>query len=360
MSIRPKKTLLNPELKRPSALNSSPRDKDLIWLDKNENIDPDLVKVTKKILDSISPESIFSYPEAGRLYNKIANLNGLKAESLLLTPGSDGAIRMVFEAFVNENDSVFHTSPTFAMYQVYSQIYGASVSLFEYTNINGLPKLDTDLLIEKIKLIKPKLVCLPNPDSPTGTVVEIQVIMKILEACEISDSILLIDEAYYPFYKETPVKLILKSKNIIIARTFAKAWGAAGMRIGYAIAHPETIAYLHKIRPMYELGTMSIEFMTRMLDFENEMQMSVNRIIKARAYFVKEMKLLGFKVIDTEANFVHVNFDSKSSQINVFLSDKVLYRQTIDHQSLQGYSRFSIGNSEIMEKIVNWIKISIK
>ena len=360
MSIRPKNSLLNPNLKRPSALNSSPRDKKLIWLDKNENIDPDLAKVTENILNSIPTESIFTYPEPGALYTKLAKLYDLDPACLLLTPGSDGVIRMVYEAFVNENNKVFHTYPTFAMYHVYSQIFGAAVSLFEYTQVNGLPKLDTDKLIENINLIKPKLVCLPNPDSPTGTVVEMQVILEILKACENSNSILLIDEAYYPFYKESPVKLILESKNLIIARTFAKAWGAAGLRIGYAIAHPDTIIYLHKIRPMYEVGTVPINFMSKMLDFENEMQNSVTRIINARTYFVNQMKFLGFKVINTEANFVHVNFGFKSKLIHNFLSDKVLYRQSIDHHSLEGFSRFSIGTLEIMEKIVNWIKISIK
>jgi histidinol-phosphate aminotransferase len=360
MSIRPKNSLLNPNLKRPSALNSSPRDKKLIWLDKNENIDPDLAKVTENILNSIPSESIFTYPEPRALYTKLAKLYDLDPACLLLTPGSDGVIRMVFEAFINENDKVFHTYPTFAMYPVYSQIFGATVSLFEYTQVNGLPKLDTDKLIENIKLIKPKLVCLPNPDSPTGTVVKTQVILEILKACENANSILLIDEAYYPFYKETPVKLILESRNLIIARTFAKAWGAAGMRIGYAIAHPETIAFLHKIRPMYEVGTVPIDFMTKMLDFENVMLNSVNRIISSRTYFVKEMKLLGFEVINTEANFVHINFGSKSNLIHNFLADKVLYRQALDHHSLMGFSRFSIGNLEIMKKIINWIKIAIK
>lgn len=360
MNIRPKITLLNQKLQRPSAINSTPRDKKLVWLDKNENIDPILQKVTKKVLSSISNESIFTYPEAGLLYKKLANLYGLNAEGLILTPGSDGVIRMAFEAFVNEKDSVFHTFPTFAMYPVYSQIFGANVTLFEYCNINGLPTLNTDLLIKKIKKIKPKLVCLPNPDSPTGTIVEKKIIYEILKACEISESILLIDEAYFPFYDETAAKLTFDSKNIIVARTFAKAWGAAGMRIGYAIAHPDTIIYLHKLRPMYEVGTFSIEFMNQMLDFEHEMINSVSRIISARDYFANEMQLLGFKVINTEANFIHVDFGSKSKIIHEFLFDKVLYRQFIDHKSLQGFSRFSIGNIEIMEKVVNWIKTSIK
>jgi histidinol-phosphate aminotransferase len=359
MSIRPKFTLLNKQLIRPSALDSKPRNKNLIWLDKNENIDPILQKVTKNVMDSISIESINTYPEAGPLYKKISKLYGTQEDGLILTPGSDGAIRMVFEAFVNENDCIFHTYPTFAMYPVYSKIFGANVTLFEYSNKNGQPFLDTNLLIEKIKSLKPKLVCLPNPDSPTGTIVENKVIIEILNACEISNSILLIDEAYYPFYNDSPIELTFNSRNIIIARTFAKAWGAAGMRIGYAIGHPDTILYLHKIRPMYELGTIPIEFMNKMLDYENEMLDSVKRIKLARSYFVDEMRNLGFKVINTEANFVHVNFGLKSTLIQEYLSDKVLYRDFIDHQSLQGFSRFSIGTLDIMEKIVNWIKTSI-
>ena len=100
MSIRPRQSLLNSTLQRPSALSSVPRSTDLLWLDKNENLDPALMAVAESVLSSIPSIALATYPEAGDLYRKLAQWVGVAQEALLLTPGSDGAIRLVFEAFV--------------------------------------------------------------------------------------------------------------------------------------------------------------------------------------------------------------------------------------------------------------------
>lgn len=361
MAIQPKKPLLNSQLKRPSALQSVPRNESLLWLDKNENIDPKLNEVCNRVFHSISPKTLFSYPEAGELYRKLAIWMGVSPESILLTPGSDGAIRLVFEAFAGEGDKVIHTFPTFAMYPVYSQIFGVNVVTAEYENRDGYPFLDTDKLIHSvIPVEKPKLVCLPNPDSPTGTIVDPETIKKILNACELVDAVLLIDEAYHPFYNESAVLLTQSSKNIIVARTFAKAWGAAGLRIGYAVAHPETISLLHKMRPMYETSTLGIEFMCKLMDEVNEMEKSIARIKDGMLYFNDEMKKLGFEVLVTETNFIHVRFGIQETAVHKYLADKVLYRQSFDHPSLKGYSRFSVAPRPIMQKVVEWIQNSLK
>ena len=132
MNIRPRSSLLDPKLQRPSALDSMPRDPTRLWLDKNENLDPELAAVLRAVLDSI-PNSVFgTYPEAGELYRKLARWAGVSPQSLLLTPGSDGAIRLTYEAFVEPGDGVVHTFPTFAMYPVYSRMFGALVRTIEY------------------------------------------------------------------------------------------------------------------------------------------------------------------------------------------------------------------------------------
>jgi len=114
-NIRPRESLLNPDLQRPSALASSPRDPECLWLDKNENLDPVLQKVSYNVLQELPLLTLATYPESGELYRKLASWVGVEPQSLLLTPGSDGAIRLVFEAFVAPGDVVLHSSPTFAM-----------------------------------------------------------------------------------------------------------------------------------------------------------------------------------------------------------------------------------------------------
>lgn len=353
--IRPRRALLNPELQRPSALKSSPRDPKALWLDKNENLDPELLARAHAVLAEMAALTAATYPEAGEIYRKLAKWAGVSAESLLLTPGSDGVIRLVFEAFVEHGEDVVHTTPTFAMYPVYCQMFGAKATAIEYTRKGASPHLDVEALISAVKKIKPKLLCLPNPDSPTGTVVSPEDLRRILTACEESGTVFLLDEAYHPFHEWSGASWTKESRHLIVARTFAKAWGAAGLRIGYAAAHPETIALLHKMRPMYEVSTVAVEFMSRMLDQPADMEKSVARITDGKDFFAGKMRALGFSVLPTAGNFIHVAFGDKGPAIHAALAGKVLYRAAFDHPSLAGYSRFSVAPREIMAKVSDLI-----
>ena len=358
MSIRPRQSLLNSTLQRPNVLSSSPRSAELLWLDKNENLDPELLKVTERVLSSIPSIALATYPEASDLYRKLALWVGVNPEALLLTPGSDGAIRLVFEAFVEHGDPVVYTSPTFAMYKVYSQMFGAETNTIEYARTEDGPHIDPLAILDTLRIHHPKLLCLPNPDSPTGTVLSIESLKEILMTCEAVGTVLLLDEAYHPFYEWSAVPWTKNSRNLIVARTFAKAWGVAGLRIGYAVAHHETIALLNKMRPMYETSSLAIEFMSRMLDHTGDMMQSVARIRAGKNFFCEAMQNLGFKVLLTEGNFIHVAFGSQSQAIHAALTGHVLYRASFDHQSLAGFSRFSVAPEVAMTSVVNLIKQS--
>lgn len=356
MNIRPRRSLLNPELKRPSALNSVPRNMGQLWLDKNENLDPVLMEQSAKVLRELPPLTLATYPEAGELYRKLARWVGVEPESLMLTPGSDGAIRLVFEAFVEQGDAVIHTDPTFAMYPVYSQMFGAEVYQIKYERTETGPCLYPKMIIDALRKFKPKIVCLPNPDSPTGTILSPEVLRKILTECESVGSVFLLDEAYHPFYDWSAVSWTETSRHLIVARTFAKAWGAAGLRIGYAVAHPETIALLHKMRPMYEVSTLAVEFTSRMLDKASEMLLAVARINEGKSFFVDALCSLGFKVLPTEGNFVHVAFGEQVQAVHAALKNKVLYRAAFAQPCLSGYSRFTVAPRAIMVKVVGLIR----
>jgi histidinol-phosphate aminotransferase len=359
MSIRPKSALLNPQLRRPSALQSIPRSPQRLWLDKNENLDPQLMALTHELLSAIPREILATYPEAGELYRKLARWVGVSPESLLLTPGSDGAIRLAFEAVIGQGDGVMHTVPTFAMYSVYSQMFGARVRTIDYAPSEQGPLLDPAEIIDAVLEFSPKLLCLPNPDSPTGTTVTSEALRAILTACEQAQTLFLVDEAYHPFHEATVASWTQSSQNLLVARTFAKAWGVAGLRIGYAVGHPQTIALLHKLRPMYETSTLAVEFMGRMLDHVGDMMQSVVAINAGKLLFETRMQSLGFKVLRTAGNFTHVAFGAQGPAIHAALSDKVLYRAAFDHPCLAGYSRFSAAPKPIMAQVADLIARSV-
>jgi histidinol-phosphate aminotransferase len=356
MTTRPRQSLLNPELQRPSTSTSVPRDSGVLWLDKNENLDPELLAFNHGILTALPRLALATYPEAAACYRKLSDWLGVDPAHLMLTPGSDGAIRLVFEAFVENGDAVVHTNPTFAMYPVYCQMFGARAVPVDYARTEAGPLLQSEQIIEALRQHAPKLCCLPNPDSPTGTVLAPEEVSKILAVCEELGTILLIDEAYHPFYEWTAVPWTAASRNLVVARTFAKAWGVAGLRMGYAVGHPQTMAVLHKMRPMYEVGTLAVDFMSVMLGHVPVMLESVARIKAGKASFVSAMRDLGFDVLPTHGNFVHVAFGEAGRGIHAGLSKKVLYRASFDHPSLAGYSRFSVAPEAIMTQVVDFIK----
>lgn len=360
MSNRPRRSLQNSVLQRPSALNSVPRNPDLLWLDKNENLDTTLMTLSQEVLHSIPRSVLATYPESGELYRKIAEWVAVSPDHLLLTPGSDGAIRLVFETFIEHGDTVIVTAPTFAMYPVYSQMFGAQVYEINYERKNDEPYLNPKAVIDALQEHKPKLLCLPNPDSPTGTVLSPDALRSILTKCEEVETILLVDEAYHPFYEFTVLPWIQTSRNLIVARTFAKAWGAAGLRIGYAAAHHETIALLHKMRPMYEVSSLAVEYMSRMMNKTDEMMQSVARIKEGKQFFADEMQSLGFRVLPTSGNFLHVDFGERGAAMHAALTNKVLYRISFDVPCLKGYSRFSVAPVPIMAQVVDLIKQALK
>lgn len=356
MTIRPRKALENSELVRPDSRASIPRPDDRLWLDKNENLDPILFAFTSDLLRRIDPSNLAVYPEPAALYRKLGAWLDVSPEALILTPGSDGAIRMTFEAFINEDDPVVHTLPTFAMYPVYCQMFGAKAIPIAYERGIQGPSITAEKLLARISNSRPRLFCLPNPDSPTGTVLSPDELRAIVELCAKLDTIVLIDEAYHPFYEPTCVTWTREFPNLVVARTFAKAWGLAGLRIGYAVGHPETIRYYHKLRPMYELGTFSMAFMERMLDHVDMMEASVRRLLEGKRYFRESMKALGLDALTTQGNFQHVAFGASAQAVHHALGAQVLYRQDFKEECLRGYSRFSLTTEEKFKPLVDTVR----
>lgn len=355
-TIRPVEPLLDPRLTRPKALDSTPRDESQVWLDKNENLDPELLALSRRIIAEVPDLAFATYPECGDVYRKIGARDGVDPRSLLLTPGSDGAIRFAFQAFVRPGDAVVHSNPTFAMYPVYSMIYGARAVPVDYVATPEGPRLPLEGFVDAILQNRPTLVCLPNPDSPTGSVVPHEGLREILRACDSVRAAFLVDEAYYPFHPETVVPWVAGYPGLIVARTFAKAWGVAGIRVGYSVAAPETAELLHKMRPMYEVGTIQVAFLERLLDHADAMERSVERIKEGGRHFRERMAAMGFEGPPTHGNFVHVAFGEAGDRVHAALADHVLYRKAFGHPALKGLTRFSLAPKDIMERVAQRIE----
>lgn len=348
-------------LVRPDWSTQTARPDGTLWLDRNENIDPVLAAVTKGVLRDLDATALYTYPDLGGLYAKLAHtLDAGTADQYVLAAGSDGAIRATFEAFVSPGDVVIHTAPTFAMYSVYSRMYAADTRPASYEASPAGPFLDVDRLIHEIKTAAPRLVCLPNPDSPTGTVLDAATLKRVVDAAGAAGAVMLIDEAYFPFHPETAAPWVTDHPHLIVTRSFGKAWGMAGCRVGLAIAHPDMARILHKVRPMYEIGALSANVLENMLDHADAVQESVARILDGKDWFIGELRAMGYEVLAGHGNFMHVAFGEDGPAIHAALADRVLYRQDFPNSVLAGYSRFSTAPKEIMEQVAGLISVAAK
>jgi len=350
-----RREILNRNLIRPNWVSQEHRSLDSLWLDKNECADSDMNKIVTQTLSKIPAEAIFSYPVLDVLYGKVASFSDVLPENILLTAGSDGAIRACFESCIQSGDSIVLSRPTFAMYDVYSKIYGAKVTWLDYEKSPKGPILEVDNVVSVIKETKPKMVCLPNPDSPTGTIFSLIDLRKIIDSAKDTGALILIDEAYHPIYQETVVPWIYECKHLVVVRSFSKAWGAAGLRVGYALANKELIVLLHKQRPMYEIGNVSAKAIEILLDYEKDMKLSVDRINAGKKYFQDAVRTIGLSSYESYGNFLHVRFGKYADEIHKILEDKVYYRKDFNDPCLKGYSRFSSTTIERFKPIIKCI-----
>jgi len=355
-----RKEILSSNLNRPNWISQDHRSLDRLWLDKNECADPEMNRIVAQSLSKIPAESVFSYPDLDVLYQKVAIFSNVLPENVLLTAGSDGAIRGCFESCILPGDNVILSRPTFAMYDIYSKIYGAEVTWVDYEASENGPVLKIAKLIAIIEKIKPKMVCLPNPNSPTGTIFTPKDMRKIVDIADKVGALMLIDEAYHPLYQFTAAPWVNEYKNLVVTRSFSKAWGAAGLRVGYALANNELITLIHKQRAMYEIGSVSAKTIEILLDYEADMMLSVERVNAGKQYFQDAMKEIGLSTYKSYGNFLNVKFGKHANDIHIALEGLVYYRKDFNEPCLKGYSRFSTTTVERFKPIVNCISDAVK
>ena len=355
----PRPEIADGGLTRPDWTTPPERDPGLLWLDKNENGDPEMWALVSRHLAGLGDEVGSSYPELTSLYHRLGAFVGVDPGMLVVTGGADGGIRSVFDAYVGQGDVVLRVEPTYAMYDVYGRMYGADQVVVDHRPSESGPRLDLDEVLTLIADWTPRLVCLPNPASPTGGVLPVSDLARIAQATSAAGGILLVDEAYHPFDPVTAVPLIDDNPNVIVVRTFSKAWGMSGLRIGYCVADHRVTRFLHKVRPGYESNFAAVRVAERLLGEEASMWRSVHRLNDGRDRFCEAMVDLGLRVAPSGGNFLLVAFAEHAEAVHAALDDLVLYRRDFGHPSLAGFSRFSATTSERFEPVVRRIRAAV-
>lgn len=321
-------------------------------LDKNERISPFLNTIVKKAqLDSFD---LTAYPETGKVYKKLSKINKLSKENFILTAGSEFGIRMCFEYFCqNNNKKIITIEPTFGMVEVYSKLFNIKQIKINYDkNFN----LEISKLLKKINK-NISLIVLANPNSPTGTIIERNLIIKILKKSNQFNVPVLIDEAYFGFYNISYIKLIKKFSNLLILRTFSKSFGLAGLRAGYLVSNKKLIIELSKFKSMYEINSAAVKVVLFLLDNPNHIKNYINQTRIGKLFFEKELKKLNINFLKTYANFIHIKLGDKKKKIEkIFIKSKILTRKGPGVIGFEDYLRVSLGPKKQMQAVILILK----
>lgn len=323
-------------------------------LEKNERVVPFSHNFWKQALKHVKHENVMAYPEPERFYDRLSKFHRLSVDHFVLTSGSDAAIRHGFDLCVKPKDAVVTLKPTFAMVEVYCELYNAQKKLISY---NRDLSLDIEALLNSINE-KVSLVVLANPNSPTGTYIDNVTMKKIIMRAEEFGAVVLIDEAYYGFCDNTALALIKRFTNLMITRSFSKACGLAGLRIGYIIASPSLASLLYKFRPMYEVNSIALLFAEVILDNWKEVESYIEETKEGKAYLIKELNRLNFPYVDTCANFLHIDFKGKKKLAQkIFEKKKIKVRSHLPIPGFENFLRITLGPTSVMRQFVEILEM---
>lgn len=327
-------------------------------LDKNEDLIGLPEDLVKKSIARTTPDDLAAYPQTYLLYNALSNYLSVPKESLLITAGSDAAIKNTFEVFISPGDGVIIPDPTYAMYEVYSHLFDAKLTKIPYSEDLSFSVRDMIAAIDN----STRLVALANPNSPTGTIVSNDEIIDLIRYCSARDILVLVDEAYFPFYPHTVINLITEFPNLIVTRTFSKAFGLAALRLGYLVANPEIIRYLKIFRPIYETHGLAVSLGCAVLENPEYVEKNVRDTAHGRQYLIDGMSRLGFASYPTYSNFVNVKVDTKiRDPLIAHLNRKgILIKAGADHPALRSCIRITAGPEHKMKLVIDAIEEFIK
>ena len=324
-----------------------PHEAGFIKLNTNENPYSPSPKVAAA-LRSINTENWRLYPDphSDNLRRAIALVYELELDNVIVGNGSDELLSIALRSFTGENDRVIMASPSYSLFQVLARIQGAKIVQIELNKDFSLP--------ERFFSTQGSLKFLASPNSPTGTFYPLEVIDRLLEK---ADGVVVVDEAYVDFSEGTALALVRKYPHLLITRTFSKAFGLAGLRIGYAFAAPELIAGMMKVKDSYNLNQVSALAAEEAVSDQEYFRETIKKIKTERDYLRDQLEGMSFFVYPSEANFLLCRPKSRSARsiYKQLLARKILIRY-FDHPRLRDCLRISVGTHEQMEILVKALR----
>ena len=289
------------------------------------------------------------YPDDNytQLKEAIVNYIGCKIENISVGNGSSELLDLCVKTFVDTNELILSLDPTFSMYSIFVKIVNSRyIGAGEGNDFT----INVDDVIKSIIDNNPKLTIICNPNNPTGTTIKRDDVLRIVKS---TDNVVIVDEAYMEFSNESVVDEIENYDNLIVVKTMSKAFSMAGIRTGYLIANEELVKTIEKVRPPYNLNSISALLATKALKQKDKMLSYVENLKVEREKIYEKLIDMGVKAYKSGANFVF--FSSKVDNLAEKLIDNdVLIRKF--GGKLDNYYRVTVGSPKENEAFLNAMK----
>lgn len=325
--------------------------KDYLRLDLNENPGGLPQDFIQKVLADVTPQFVAQYPETLRFTEILANHLGTDISHLCLTNGSSEGIRHIIEAFTSPNGRIVGVVPSYAMFQVYSEMYGRNFISVPYNN---------DLTMDVNHIIAAltddtQLLILLNPNNPMGNVYTDEEFEKVMKAAQQKQITVLIDEAYHYFYPKTFMHYALQYEHVFVVRTFSKLFSMAGCRLGYVIGWPKGVNMVQKLCTPHNTNAFAMKFAEAVLTTPGMLDMLINKYKEGRKYLVNALDEHGYAYKGEAGNFIFIKpkTDALSIVDTMKQRKRILIKSYPDVGNFGNCLRVSIGEKKYMEKFID-------
>ncbi len=329
-------------------------------LDKNERLMPFPAKAWTEFQASIRPEDLSSYMDLEPTYARLAEILNVSRESLLITHGSDLAIKTVIESTIAHEDEVVLTVPGFAMYDVYTRLQGG---IIRSVPVRDTWAADVGAIISQLSQ-RTKLVVVENPNGFLGTSIIGTELATLAQSAADVNSLLVIDEAYAGMSDMTADSVLLNKsyQNVVIIKTFSKLQGLAGLRFGYLYGRPEVIDALSAVRPMHEISSLTSRAAIWVMNHPEMQEDYVAELRISKKYLINEAYKLGFTVRNTDANFVLLRVPEPVTDLveEALVDNNILIRRPFRDARLAEWRRITVGTLADSEKLVKALNAARK
>jgi histidinol-phosphate aminotransferase len=323
-----------------------------IRLDFNENT-TGCSEAARKALARVSAKEWAMYPEYEEPTKVLARYFRVHQEEIALTNGGDDALRVFFDTFVEPGSHILVCEPTFPMYRYYAEIAGAEVVALRYTDKMEFAAESALKALRK----KPRVFFLANPNNPTGTLVSKAVVRKLLQAA--TDTVVVLDEAYSDFSGQTGASWIRRYPHLFIAKTFSKAAGMAGLRLGAVLGQRKSLALVRRALPPYPVNTAALVGAVAAVEEKETIARYVSEVKRLRRWFSEELMKRGAQVFPSSGNFILAGFGADASQLFRRLEQQnicVRARKDVG----PGFVRITIGTESELKKLLRVLPKSFR